>query len=227
MPPAPPSGDAPRPSLNREVILDAFLTLAARPGTTGVSFRSLGQELGADPTAVYRHFRDKSALIEAALDRLIGEAAAAASDEPDWRERISRTAAAYLDLMVRHPVVGQQAGHRTTGGPGELAMLELLLQALVDAGLPDDLVVDHYALIAAFAASMAASQAAYLIDDARIEARAERPWVGTYPVVDPQQHPQTVRLQARLAKLRDAEVFDTGLTRLLDAVEQSAGTTRG
>lgn len=226
MPPTPSSGDSPRPSLNREVILGAFLTLAARPGTTGVSFRELGHELCADPTAVYRHFRDKSALIEAALDRLIGEAAAEAADERSWRQRISVTAVAYLDRMVRHPVVGQQAGHRTTGSPGELAMLELLLQALVEAGLPDDLVVDHYALIAAFVSSMAASQAAYLIDDARIQARAERPWVGTYPVIDPQQHPQSFRLQPRIAALRDAKVFETGLIRLLDAVEQAAGASR-
>ena len=35
--------------------------------------RRLGKELGADPTAIYRHFRDKDDVVVGALDRLIAE----------------------------------------------------------------------------------------------------------------------------------------------------------
>ena len=38
-----------------------------------LTVRRLGKELGADPTAIYRHFRDKDELVRAVLDRLVHE----------------------------------------------------------------------------------------------------------------------------------------------------------
>ena len=38
-----------------------------------MSVRRLGAELGADPTAIYRHFRDKDELVLALLDRLLAQ----------------------------------------------------------------------------------------------------------------------------------------------------------
>jgi AcrR family transcriptional regulator len=100
-----------------------------------MSFRHLGRELGADPTAVYRHFRDPNELVEAALDRLLAEVVGAVPADLPWRKRLRAAASGYLEAMVTHPVIAAEAGHRTTGGPGELAMIELPLAAPVEAGL--------------------------------------------------------------------------------------------
>ena len=48
-----------RQRLNREVICAAALELAAETGSPDVSMRALGDRLGVDATAVYRHFADK------------------------------------------------------------------------------------------------------------------------------------------------------------------------
>jgi AcrR family transcriptional regulator len=212
-----------RPSLDQEVIVDAALRLAVSPDHSAVSFRKLGQELGADPTAVYRHFRDKDELLEAALDRLLVQVVAAVPADLPWRERLRAAAIGYLDAVVSHPVVGVQAGHRTTGGPGELAMLELLLAGLAEAGLSDEQVLEYYPLLAGYAASMAAAQAAYRLQDDRLEP-TERAWVGTYGLVDLDRYPVSTRLREELARLRDSDVFVSGFELLLDAVVAAASS---
>ena len=58
--------------------------------TEPLTVRSLGKELGADPTAIYRHFRDKDELVRAVLDKLIGDVVAAVDPEAGWRERLTR-----------------------------------------------------------------------------------------------------------------------------------------
>lgn len=215
-----------RTVLSRELIIDAALTVAARVPGPALSFRALGRELGCDPTAVYRHVRDKDDLIEACLDRLMVRVVAAVPVDAPWRERLTAAAAGYLEQVVAHPTIGAEAGHRTTGGPGELAMLELLLGALIDAGLPPRDAVRYEPLVAGYAASMAASQAAYRLQDDRIVQAAERSWVRPPIDVDPARFPHVAALRAEVAELRDADVVMTGFGLLLDAVE-AAGRRAG
>ena len=65
-----PEASGTRARLDRESIIAAGLELAAS-GTSTISVRELGNHLGADPTAIYRHFRNKEQLMEALLDELI------------------------------------------------------------------------------------------------------------------------------------------------------------
>lgn len=211
-----------RPTLDREMIVDAALRLAQRPDPEAMSFRALGRELGADPTAVYRHFRDRNELVEAALDRLLGEVAASIESDLVWRDRLRATAVTYFEAIVAHPVIGAEAGHRTTGGPGELAMLELLLASLVEAGLSRERVVRYYSLLAGYAASMAAAAAAYRLHDDRVQLPADRIWVGTHGLLDPTRYPTAIELRDELAALRTDEVFLSGFELLLDAVATTA-----
>jgi len=211
-----------RPALDRELIIDAALKLARLPAAQAMSFRALGRELGADPTAVYRHFRDRNELVEACLDRLLGQIAGSISTELPWRERLRATADTYFEVIVAHPVIGAEAGHRTTGGPGELAMLELLLVSLADAGLSRERVVRYYSLLAGYAASVAAAAAAYRLQDDRIQLPADRIWVGTQGLMDPVRYPTAFGLRDELAALRTDEVFLSGFELLLDTVETTA-----
>ena len=60
----------PKP-LTPERIVDAALTLANARGD--FSMRALGSGLRVDPMAIYRHFRDKDALLDAMVDSLLAE----------------------------------------------------------------------------------------------------------------------------------------------------------
>ena len=67
-----------RPQLDVTTILEAALRLSGSGNPEPLTVRSLGNELGADPTAIYRHFRDKDELVHAVLDRLVHRAVKAA-----------------------------------------------------------------------------------------------------------------------------------------------------
>lgn len=211
----------PRPALDPEGILDTALRLARQPDPTAMSFRALGRELGVDPTAVYRHFRDRNELIGTALDRLMLDVVAAVPQDAPWRDRLRAMASGYLEAVVSHPVIGAQAGHRTTGGPGELAMLEVLLEALTEAGLTPAQVARHEPLLAGYVASMAAAQAASRLHDDRIQDAGEHAWLTTKALRDARRHPTAAALRDQVSRLRVADVFWSGFTLLLDAVEAS------
>ncbi|MGH3275449.1 MAG: TetR/AcrR family transcriptional regulator, partial [Streptosporangiaceae bacterium] len=63
-----------RGSLTPELIIRQSLRLLDDNGVEGFSLPKLGRALGADPTAVYRHFASKDDLVLAIADQLIAEA---------------------------------------------------------------------------------------------------------------------------------------------------------
>src|SRR5690349_12341659 len=70
------------------MIIDAALRLIEAPGGNALTVRRLGVELGADPSAIYRYFRDMDALLIAIADRLISETLADFEPGADWRESL-------------------------------------------------------------------------------------------------------------------------------------------
>src|SRR5690349_23085020 len=79
--------ESPRPPLDRERILTAAEAIVAREGVGKLTMRRIGAELGADPTAVYRHFRNKDELLTQLADRMFGTLPESDPDL-DWRERL-------------------------------------------------------------------------------------------------------------------------------------------
>src|SRR5919108_3233672 len=61
----------PRHSLTDQRILAEALALVDEAGLDALTTRALGQRLGVDPTAVYRHFRNKDELLGALADRIL------------------------------------------------------------------------------------------------------------------------------------------------------------
>lgn len=213
--------------LDREAILAAGLALAAQPGTVTVSVRDLGTELGADPTAIYRHFRGKDDLMRSLLDEIIGmslERVAAPVD--DWRARLTELSVATLDLFTRYPAVGVEATVLTTGGPHELAVIEFMLDAFSRAGLTGDDLVRHYALMAAHTLSSAAGIARSRSGRAG-EPGESAPWIESPLLVDREQHPLIAELGPLLRALDDRDMMMLGVQTILDSAERTARAARG
>ena len=211
----------PRARLDPETIIATGLELAATR-VTAISVRELGARLGADPTAIYRHFRSKDELMRALLDEVTLRALNSV-DVPveDWQGRLRALAGATLDLYSEYPAVGAEATTLTTHGPGELGAIELMLQAFTTAGLSEPDVVRHYALLASHVLSTAAGIA---------RARAERdddefdgPWFDEPPLADPRRFPRLAEHTLALASLRDRELFFLGVDQILDSAARAAG----
>ena len=62
-----------REPLTKERVLRAAVELADRGGIDALSMRKLGQELGVEAMALYRHVRNKDDILDGAIDAVVGE----------------------------------------------------------------------------------------------------------------------------------------------------------
>ena len=131
-------GGSPKVSLDRETFVEAALRLASRPHNLSLTYRDLGNEVGVDPTAVYRHFRTKESLMQEVLDRILLISRAKVTTPTDqWEECLAAFAAATLETFLEFPAIAVTATSLTTGGQGELDCMELILDCFSQAGLRD------------------------------------------------------------------------------------------
>lgn len=200
--------------LSREHILDAALRLVdSGPGT--LTFRRLGAELGADPTACYRHFRNKDDLLLALADRLLGEAMRAVPGGTPWRETLERLAVEVHAALLRHPQLAVLVSVRTTQGEEEAAGIERVLATLAEAGLEPAEAVDVWHAFADTVLAWSAFDAAYAaLPDATRE-QDSRAWIDTYRRMPADRYPH---LAAAAPHLRDYDAYPTALELLLDGI---------
>ncbi len=210
-----------RPQLDRDVIVSTAIELAA--SGDAITFRSLGTALGADPTAVYRHFRDKEELMQAVVDRLIVTIQERLDLDAPWRDQLYDGAVATFDVFTAHPHVGVDSSTIATGGLGELAAINWILTQLGRAGLGKEQAVRFYA---AYSSYVLAAAAALSRQQLRDDASAAH-WVGDLRAVDAARFPAVSAVLPELVALSDRDVFLTGVEVFLDSVADVAAQTPG
>lgn len=98
----------------RNALVEAAVKLIAERGVEGFSLREAGRIIGVSPTAAYRHFADKSALLGAvasdgfsrmagAMERGMARIAGTAGTPACAVARLAAVGDAYLDFALRHP----------------------------------------------------------------------------------------------------------------------------
>jgi AcrR family transcriptional regulator len=211
--------------IDRESIVAAGMAIAARPNAPAITVRELGKYLGADPTSIYRHFRNKDDVMRALLDNLMALALArVTAPRLEWRERLRQLAAATFELYMQYPAIGAEAIHLSTNGPAELNIVEAMLDCMEVAGLSDDEAVRHYAAVSTYVLAYTSGVASSYSD-------AESPedataWLGRSLPMSPATHPRVNALRDALIALDDRDVYDMGVEALLDAVEANAARGR-
>lgn len=217
-----------KPRLDAETIIAAGLEIASRPGATAVTVRELGVLLGADPTAVYRHFRSKESLMKALLERLFAMSLErVTAPREQWRSRLTQLASATLDLFTEYPAIGVDAIVLSTEGPAELEIIELILDALSVAGLEGEDIVRHYAAQSAYVLSYAAGIARGLsVSDRDASGEYRTTWLGRSLPVTAASHPNINALREQLLALHDRETYFLGVDSLLDAAEAAGARSK-
>ncbi|WP_410631039.1 TetR/AcrR family transcriptional regulator C-terminal domain-containing protein [Amycolatopsis sp. cmx-4-83] len=132
-------------SLNREKILDAALRLADEQGLPALSMRKVAAAVGVEAMSLYNHVENKGDLLDGLTARLFEEVAL-----PDpavrWDDRLRSLAEGLHASFSRHPVVvralaAQDANPRSAGA---LRVIDAVLKAFLDAGLPDEAAARGY-----------------------------------------------------------------------------------
>ncbi|WP_197023725.1 TetR/AcrR family transcriptional regulator [Rhodococcus sp. UNC363MFTsu5.1] len=220
--------DGSRTRLTPEVIVDAAVRIAARGRPDGLTGRALGEELGVDRSAVWRHFADKDALLRAVGDRLLTMAHERVPAGLGPKQRMEHLAGAVVAVFTEHPHVGAAVAPRTTRGPGEFALVEMMLTALDELGLEPADVVRYQRMLAESVLSYAGMRAGYAMLPDTLRAGDERAWAHEYVGADPARYPAIAAHAPALAELSPDLVLDTLIEAFWTAVDAraDAATTR-
>ncbi|GGT86134.1 TetR/AcrR family transcriptional regulator [Streptomyces lateritius] len=216
-----------RPSLSPRLIVEACLELLDAEGADALTFRRIGARLGADPTAVYRHFRNKDDLLLAVADHLLEESLEGFEPAADWRETLRTLFVRNRTVYLSHPRAAVLATVRITRRPAEMRVIEMVLAALSDAGFPPEEAVRHYRALVDFMLSWSCMEATYLALDPGTRHDDESAWSGAYAAVPAGTHTHIAAAAPYLASVEDDANFHFALALMLDAIAARAPKVAG
>ena len=119
------------------------MDLADRDGIDGLSMRKLGQELGVDAMALYRHVRNKDDILDGIAETIIQEIEPPAPSS-DWKAALRQQIMSARQVMLRHPWAPRVIEERTAVSATMLAYIESVLAKLRGGGFSVD--VAHHAI---------------------------------------------------------------------------------
>jgi AcrR family transcriptional regulator len=176
-----------RTRLSRETIAAAALELIESGGLDSFSTRRLGEALGVEAMALYHHFPNRAALLDAVAERLVASIRLPPGS-PDILAWLAETVRRYVALARRYPQAFPLLATRRFNTEPALLFVERILAALSAAGAAPELAADIFRGIGAFANGAALADLALRsgpaladrgVDAARLPhvARAAR-WLG-------------------------------------------------
>ena len=111
--------------------------------------RELGQALGFEAMALYRHVANKHEILDGILDLVLSEIEPP-SPSSDWAEVIRRSAISIHEALDRHPWATSLLASSSGLRPARLSFMESLLARLEDAGFSDETSYHAYHVLDAF-----------------------------------------------------------------------------
>jgi len=211
-----------RGSLSKEIIVSESMRLLDEDSADGFSMPKLGRALGADQTAVYRHFASKDHLLLAIADRLIEEAMDGLEPQDCWVGTLTEMCRRLRLTYLAHPAAGSMAAYRTTQGPAEIRAVDIIIGAILEAGFEGAEAARMYRAIGDFSLAWAGGEAAFLALDRSAQQRDRAAWRHAYLSVSREAHPNIWQVRAELPEVRDDDIFESILSIVIAGLRQQA-----
>jgi AcrR family transcriptional regulator len=215
-------GGLQRGYLTAERIVEESLRLLDTGGVAGFSMPKLGRALGADPTAVYRHFASKDDLVLAIADRLIAEAIDGLTPSECWVETLIDTTRRLRRTYHAHPAAASLSSFRTTQRPAEIRVIDVLLDAVFQAGFEGYEAAVVYRSLGDFSLAFCGSEAALMALPEPLEAADRSAWTRTYRAVDQAEYPHIWQVRDELPLVTDDDIFESILAIVISGLCQRA-----
>lgn len=122
-----------RARLDRRVVLGAALRIVDERGVEGLTMQALGTDLGVAAMSLYRHYRNKTELLDDLVAELI-DRAARVPRVGDWRVRLHQLLEAWCSAFASHPALLAHWVTRPTFGPALLRTIDTMLGLLRAGG---------------------------------------------------------------------------------------------
>lgn len=209
---------APRNSLSPELIVATSLEVLEHGGVKDLSFRKLGAALGVDPTAIYRHFKNKDELILAIADSLMVSAMEGFEPHDDWLETIRDLMYRTRRVYMAHPQAAVLGVTRVTRRAGEIHIVEQILAALFRGGCGAQEAARLYRVIDDLNLAFAGLDAAFRILPPEDQAKDTGAWSNEYSRLDSSVFPAISAAAAELPAIGEDPTYELAVDLLLDSI---------
>ncbi len=215
---------APRPSVSKEVFLDAALKIADEFGPDAVTTRSLGTALGLDSTTVYRYFGNKDVLLGSLFDHVVGQAVAECTQLVGTPyERIRTIVAAYRAAFFRHPNVarlnsymGDMLGSGLGTAPNTARLSGLAMEVIRELGLTGRQLVVAYQMLETFTVGA-------ILYESGAQSRGMSVRTLRYQALEGSDMDSATKLNNSAVVEMSEEAFWNGIDRLMTSIEGLVG----
>jgi AcrR family transcriptional regulator len=197
-----------RGDLTRELIVRESLRLLDTQGLAGFSMPKLGRALGADPTAVYRHFASKDDLVLAVADELIEESMAGLEPSDCWVGTLIEVSRRLRKTYLEHPAAASLSAYRTTQGPAEMKAVNVIIGAVLRAGFEGAEAALVFRSIGDFNLSWSGFEASFLALDKQQQKNDQAAWTRAYLTVDRADYPDIWQIREKLPDVDDGEIYE-------------------
>ncbi len=125
--------------IRQEQIARAALALVAERGLERLSVAAVARRVGLVPSAIYRHYPSKDAVLETVLrlvrDRLLANVRAVSAESPDPIERLHRLLVRHVTLIRDHQAIPRIVFSEElySGRPGRRARMYKAISGYLDA----------------------------------------------------------------------------------------------
>lgn len=135
---------APKPPLSLQRITEAALAQIDQRGLDAWSLRDVARSLGVYPTAIYWYVAGKNQLLSEVC-ALAMRTVTPPRRKGRWQDWLRELFRRYRKAMRQHPNLAQLVGARLVSNSSlDASLVEGVLEALEQAGCPDDCIVDAY-----------------------------------------------------------------------------------
>jgi AcrR family transcriptional regulator len=139
-----------RQPLNRDRVLRAALALADAGGIEALSMRRLGEGLGVEAMALYKHVANKEEVLAGIVDIIVGHIDIEESGV-SWKESMRRRAISMRKAFARHPWALGLLESRRSLGPAALRYCNSVLGVLRRAGFSTAMAMRAFSVLDSYA----------------------------------------------------------------------------
>jgi AcrR family transcriptional regulator len=214
-----------RETLSRERVLRGAVAIADAAGLGSLTMRSLAQELGVKPMALYYHVANKDEILDGIVDLVFSEIELPSADG-DWRSEIVRRANSARRVLRRHPWAIGLMESRKTPGPATLRHHDATIGTLRAAGFSVEMTAHAYALLDSYIYGFALQEASLPFESADDVADVAGPMLQQFPA---DAYPHFVELATEYVMQPGYDFgneFEFGLDLILDALSRSLPDAR-
>jgi AcrR family transcriptional regulator len=145
------AGRPPNAVLVPEDITRAALKLIEQDGYKGLTMSALARRLGVAPSALYNHVTSKQDVLLLVEDHLMAGVDVGGFGSGPWEEAVRRWAWSYRNVFARHtPLINVIAVLPVTNAPQTVTMYEAVTAGFLDAGWPQERIIDAIVALESF-----------------------------------------------------------------------------